>query len=65
MFRRAKLMLDAVPAEVLDAAARTGLLVGRLALRGGRGSWSFVTVWSVPLLVLFPIRRRTGRASAR
>ncbi|MFJ2833098.1 DUF5990 family protein [Streptomyces sp. NPDC087263] len=37
MFRRAKLMLDAVPAEVLDAAALTGLLVGRLGLTDARG----------------------------
>ncbi|CAM5738556.1 hypothetical protein SALBM311S_09507 [Streptomyces alboniger] len=31
MFRRAKLMLDAIPADAL-AAARDGLLVGRLGL---------------------------------
>ena len=37
MFRRAKLMLDAMPAEVLDAAERTGLLVGRLGLTDARG----------------------------
>ncbi|WP_105969247.1 DUF5990 family protein [Streptomyces geranii] len=37
MFRRAKLMLDAVPADVLDAAASTGLLVGRLGLTDARG----------------------------
>ncbi|NEA68481.1 DUF5990 family protein [Streptomyces sp. SID12488] len=37
MFRRAKLMLDAVPADVLDAAAPTGLLVGRLGLTDARG----------------------------
>ncbi|GAB2988860.1 hypothetical protein GCM10023080_063200 [Streptomyces pseudoechinosporeus] len=37
MFRRAKLMLDAVPADVLDAAALTGLLVGRLGLTDMRG----------------------------
>jgi hypothetical protein len=37
MFRRAKLMLDAVPADVLGAAAREGLLVGRLGLTDGRG----------------------------
>ncbi|MEV0224794.1 DUF5990 family protein [Streptomyces sp. NPDC050704] len=36
MFRRAKLMLDVVPAEVL-AAARDGLLVGRLGLTDPRG----------------------------
>ncbi|MEU6228326.1 DUF5990 family protein [Streptomyces sp. NPDC047042] len=37
MFRRAKLMLDAVPVDVLDAAARNGLLVGRLGLTDARG----------------------------
>ncbi|MFE7174382.1 DUF5990 family protein [Streptomyces sp. NPDC057616] len=37
MFRRAKLMLDAVPADVLGAAVREGLLVGRLGLTDGRG----------------------------
>ncbi|MEV0639404.1 DUF5990 family protein [Streptomyces sp. NPDC050619] len=37
MFRRAKLMLDAVPAGVLDAAARDGLLVGRLGLTDACG----------------------------
>lgn len=35
MFRRAKLMLDAVPDDVLAAAARDGLLVGRLGLTDG------------------------------
>jgi hypothetical protein len=38
MFRRAKLMLDAVPADVLDAAAREGLLVGRLGLTDALGN---------------------------
>ncbi|MGW7382794.1 DUF5990 family protein [Streptomyces sp. NPDC054794] len=38
MFRRAKLMLDAVPADVLDAAARSGLLIGRLGLTDARGN---------------------------
>ncbi|MEV7733145.1 DUF5990 family protein [Streptomyces sp. NPDC088921] len=38
MFRRAKLMLDAVPADVLDTAARSGLLVGRLGLTDARGT---------------------------
>ena len=38
MFRRAKLMLDAVPAEVLDTAVREGLLVGRLRLTDGGGN---------------------------
>ncbi|MGI5458699.1 DUF5990 family protein [Streptomyces sp. CA-249302] len=37
MFRRAKLMLDAVPDAVLDAAVREGVLVGRLGLTDGRG----------------------------
>ncbi|MER7733890.1 DUF5990 family protein [Streptomyces erythrochromogenes] len=37
MFRRAKLMLDAVPAPVLDAAVRGGLLVGRLGLTDAYG----------------------------
>ena len=30
MFRRAKLMLDGVPAKVLAQAAKTGLLIGQL-----------------------------------
>ena len=38
MFRRAKLMLADVPAAVLDAAAVSGLLVGRLGLTDGRGN---------------------------
>ncbi|MFJ9565855.1 DUF5990 family protein [Streptomyces fuscichromogenes] len=37
MFRRAKLMLDAVPGDVAEAAARNGLLVGRLGLTDARG----------------------------
>lgn len=37
MFRRAKLMLDAIPADVLAAAARDGLLVGRLGLTDALG----------------------------
>jgi hypothetical protein len=37
MFRRAKLMLDAVPGDVLDAAVRGGLLVGRLGLSDACG----------------------------
>jgi Family of unknown function (DUF5990) len=36
-FRRAKLMLADVPAAVLDAAAVSGLLVGRLSLSDGKG----------------------------
>lgn len=38
MFRRAKIMLDAVPAEVADAADRGGLLVGRLGLTDACGA---------------------------
>jgi hypothetical protein len=37
MFRRAKLMFDAVDPEVLRAAGRSGRLVARLGLRDGRG----------------------------
>jgi hypothetical protein len=37
MFRRAKLMLADVPAEVLDSAAASGLLVGRLGLTDANG----------------------------
>ncbi len=37
MFRRAKLMLDEVPADVLADAARDGLLVGRLGLTDPSG----------------------------
>ncbi|MFE2303401.1 DUF5990 family protein [Streptomyces sp. NPDC059445] len=37
MFRRAKLMLDAVPADVLAEAAREGLLVARLGLTDAHG----------------------------
>jgi hypothetical protein len=37
MFRRAKLMLDMVPAEVLAEAAHQGLLVARLGLTDSQG----------------------------
>ncbi|MCX4728446.1 DUF5990 family protein [Streptomyces sp. NBC_00963] len=37
MFRRAKLMLDAVSPEVLDAAVRSGRLTARLRLTDGQG----------------------------
>ncbi|MEU9449109.1 DUF5990 family protein [Streptomyces sp. NPDC048277] len=37
MFRRAKLMLGAVPDPVVEAAVRAGLLVGRLGLTDSRG----------------------------
>lgn len=38
MFRRARLMLGAVPGEVLDAAVREGLLVGRPGLADAHGA---------------------------
>ncbi|MFI7499197.1 DUF5990 family protein [Streptomyces sp. NPDC049687] len=38
MFRRAKLMLDVIPADTLAAAARSGLLVGRLGLTDSGGN---------------------------
>jgi hypothetical protein len=37
MFRRAKLMLDGVPESVLAKAAKSGVLVGRLALTDVKG----------------------------
>ena len=37
MFRRAKLMLDAVPTDVLRAAERSGSLVARLRLTDANG----------------------------
>jgi hypothetical protein len=37
MFRRAKLMLDAVPSEVIHAAVRSGCLTGRLRLTDAQG----------------------------
>lgn len=37
MFRRAKLWLDAVPADVLAAAVERGILVGRLGLTDRKG----------------------------
>jgi Family of unknown function (DUF5990) len=37
MFRRAKLMLDAIPGEVLAKAAAAGTLVGRLGLTDAKG----------------------------
>jgi len=37
MFRRAKLMLADVPTDVLDAAARSGTLVGTLGLTDAKG----------------------------
>ncbi|MER5184506.1 DUF5990 family protein [Streptomyces sp. NPDC002896] len=38
MFRRAKLMLDVIPAETLTAATQSGLLVGRLGLTDACGN---------------------------
>jgi Family of unknown function (DUF5990) len=38
LFRRAKLWLDAIPAEVLAAAVEKGLLVGRLGLTDRNGN---------------------------
>jgi hypothetical protein len=37
MFRRAKLMLDAIPPDVIETAAELGLLVGRLGLTDHKG----------------------------
>ena len=52
MFRRAKLVLADVPAAVLDAAAVSGLLVGRLGLTDGNGQ---------PLCAACGDRRSAGR----
>ena len=38
MFRRAKLMLDDVPTDVLESAATSGLLVGTLGLTDAKGN---------------------------
>jgi Family of unknown function (DUF5990) len=38
MFRRAKLMLDAVPGDVARAAAETGVLIGVLGLSDEKGN---------------------------
>jgi hypothetical protein len=54
MFRRAKLMLDAVDPELLRAAERGATLVGRLGLTDGRGQPRCAAVrppvidWSAP-----------------
>jgi hypothetical protein len=37
MFRRAKLWLDVVPADVIEAASKSGLLIGRLRLSDDDG----------------------------
>lgn len=38
MFRRAKIMFDGIPAEVLTAAHASGVLVGRLGLTDPKGN---------------------------
>ena len=38
MFRRAKLMFDGIPPEVLNAARTSGVLVGRLGLTDAKGN---------------------------
>lgn len=54
MFRRAKLWLDGVAADILDEAVRGGLLVGRLGLTDDRGEPLCASVrppliaWSAP-----------------
>ncbi|WP_239089672.1 DUF5990 family protein [Sphaerimonospora thailandensis] len=56
MFRRAKLWFDAVPPDVLDAAVKAGLLVGRLGLTDSRGQPLCAAVrpplieWSAPAI---------------
>lgn len=37
MFRRAKVMLDAIPPDVVDAAIRSGQLIARLGLTDAKG----------------------------
>jgi hypothetical protein len=38
MFRRAKIMFDGIPAEVLKAARASGVLIGRLGLTDPKGN---------------------------
>jgi hypothetical protein len=38
MFRRAKIMFDGIPADVLPAARASGVLVGRLGLTDPKGN---------------------------
>jgi hypothetical protein len=38
MFRRAKIMLDGIPSEVLAAAQASGVLIGRLGLTDPKGN---------------------------
>ncbi|MER5600162.1 DUF5990 family protein [Streptomyces sp. NPDC002265] len=48
MFRRAKLLLDVVPTEILTSAAHSGLLVGRCGLTDARGNPLCARVVSQP-----------------
>jgi hypothetical protein len=45
LFRRAKLMLEGVPADVRDSAATSGLLVGSLGLTDAKGNPLCARVW--------------------
>jgi hypothetical protein len=38
MFRRAKIMFDAIPTEVMTAAEASGVLIGRLGLTDAKGN---------------------------
>jgi hypothetical protein len=38
MFRRAKIMFDGIPAEVMTAAHVSGLVIGRLGLTDPKGN---------------------------
>jgi hypothetical protein len=38
MFRRAKIMFDGIPADVMAAAQESGVLVGRLGLTDPKGN---------------------------
>ena len=38
MFRRAKIMFDGIPADVMAAAQKSGVLVGRLGLTDPKGN---------------------------
>ncbi|MFD9445546.1 DUF5990 family protein [Streptomyces sp. NPDC060006] len=62
MFRRAKLMLDVVPADVLAAAAHEGLLVARLGLTDEQGGPLCARI--VPPHVTWTAERADGEHSA-
>ena len=57
LFRRAKLWLDGVPADVMDSAGKLGMLVGRLGLTDGKGNPVCAAVrppaieWSAPVVL--------------